>query len=182
MRSDKISFARFRTRIAIAAAIVVTAVTPLFAASTSTDLAVPHYDHILVLMEENKGYRSILDGADAPNLARLARAYGSATQMYAEGHPSEPNYVALLGGDTFGIADDDGWFCVAGSSRPGCDGSDRPGFPAHLIDGPNLATQLSAKGLNWRAYLEDVPAPGTLAMFSPESATQPANLYAAKHT
>ena len=40
----------------------------------------------------------------APNLNRLAAQYGSATRFYAESHPSEPNYVAMLGGDTFGIA------------------------------------------------------------------------------
>lgn len=143
---------------------------------------VAHYDHILVLVEENKGYGTVLDRNYAPNIARLARAYGSATAMYAERHPSEPNYVALLGGDTFGIADDDAWYCVPGSTQPSCKGANTPGYVPHLVDGDNLAAQLRAKGLAWRAYLEDLPAPGSLAVVSPETATTPAALYAAKHT
>jgi hypothetical protein len=151
-------------------------------AGTALDAAVPHDDHVLVIVEENKGYHTIVDGTAAPAIARLAREYGSATQMYAERHPSEPNYVALVGGDTFGIADDDAWYCVPGKVDPFCKGSDQPGFVSHLVDGPNLATQLRSKGLAWRAYLEDLPAPGSLAIVSPETAIAPAALYAAKHT
>ena len=146
------------------------------------DSAVPRYDHILVIVEENKGYATVLDRGFAPAMSNLAKTYGVATQMYAERHPSEPNYVALIGGDTFGIADDDSWYCIPGSTRPNCKGSDAPGFAVHLIDGPNLATQLAAKGLAWRAYLENLPSPGSLDVFSPETDTQPASLYAAKHT
>jgi phosphatidylinositol-3-phosphatase len=102
--------------------------------------------------------------------------------MFAERHPSEPNYVALIGGDTFGIADDDSWYCLPNSTQPNCKGSDVPGFAVHLVNGPNLATQLATKGLGWRAYLENLPAPGSLAVFSPETADAPAALYAAKHT
>ena len=147
-----------------------------------TDLAVPHYDHILVLVEENKSYGTVFDHGYAPTISDLAKTYGIATQMYAERHPSEPNYVAMLGGDTFGIADDDAWYCVPRSTREFCKGANAPGYVAHLIDGPNLATQLAAKGLGWRAYLEDIPGPGSLAIVSPETAAAPAALYAAKHT
>lgn len=144
--------------------------------------AVPHYDHILVIVEENKGYKTVLDSGYAPNISRLGKTYGMATQMYAEVHPSEANYVALLGGDTFGIHDDDAWYCVPNSTKEFCKGADAADFPPHLIDAPNLASQLKAKGLTWRAYLENLPAPGSLAIVSPESATEPAALYAAKHT
>jgi hypothetical protein len=151
-------------------------------ASGAAGGAVPHYDHILVIVEENKGYATVLNRGEAPNISRLAATYGTATQMFAEVHPSEPNYVALLGGDTFGIHDDDAWYCVPNDTHPSCKGAGEPGFVAHLIDGPNLASQLRAKGLGWRAYLESLPAPGSLAIVSPESATEPAALYAAKHT
>ena len=129
-------------------------------AATIRDRAVPHYDHVLVIVEENTGYRTILERGWAPNLAHLARQYGAATHMYAETHPSEGNYVALLGGDTFGIRDDD----------------------PHLVEGPSLATELRAKGLGWRAYLEDIPAAGSLALASPGASNTPPGLYAAKHT
>jgi phospholipase C len=144
--------------------------------------SVPHYEHIIVIVEENKGYATVLDRGYAPNIGRLAATYGKATQMYAEVHPSEANYVALLGGDTFGIHDDDAWYCVPNATRAFCKGADAADFVPHLIDGPNLATQLRAKGLAWRAYLENLPAPGSLAIVSPESPTDPAALYAAKHT
>jgi hypothetical protein len=152
------------------------------AASSERTQSVPHYDHILVIVEENKSYATVLDRGYAPNISRLAATYGIATQMFAEVHPSEANYVALLGGDTFGIHDDDAWYCVPNDPHPLCKGAAAPGFVAHLIDGPNLASQLRAKGLGWRAYLESLPAPGSLAIVSPESADEPAALYAAKHT
>ncbi|GAC1659270.1 MAG: phosphatidylinositol-3-phosphatase [Candidatus Elarobacter sp.] len=146
------------------------------------DPAVSHYDHIIVIVEENTGYRTIMERGWAPALVQLAHDYGTATQMFAETHPSEANYVALLGGDTFGIHDDDAWYCVPGSARPFCTHATAPDYVAHLIDGPNLATQLRAKGLAWRAYLEDIPERGSLAIMSQGNATTPPALYAAKHT
>jgi phospholipase C len=168
--------------IVLAVAVAFATVGVARAAAVSSDAAVPHYDHILVIVEENKGYGTVFDHGYAPAISDLAKTYGVATQMYAERHPSEPNYVALVGGDTFGIADDDAWYCVPGSTREFCKGADAPGFAVHLVAGPNLATQLAAKGLGWRAYLETIPGPGSLAIVSPETPTAPAALYAAKHS
>src|ERR1700723_3705983 len=132
-----------RARCAVAVAIVVAfalgAVSVTRAAGVDRDAAVPHYDHIVVIVEENKGYATVLDHGYAPAMSDLAKTYGVATQMYAERHPSEPNYVAMVGGDTFGIADDDAWYCTPGSTREFCKGADAPGFVTHLVDGPNLA-------------------------------------------
>jgi phospholipase C len=172
----------------LAAALLATAVaafgslTGAGAAPDARDRAVPHYDHVIVIVEENKGYRTIMERSLAPNIVRLAKEYGTATRMYGEVHPSEGNYVALLGGDTFGIRDDDAWYCVPGSTRAFCSHANDPGYPAHLIDAPNLGTQLRAKGLDWRAYLEDIPEDGSLAIISTGTATRPPALYAAKHT
>lgn len=88
-------------------ATVLAALTAASAPTGDRDAAVPKYDHILVIVEENKSYGTVLDHGYAPTIADLAKTYGVATQMYAERHPSEPNYVALVGDDTFGIADDD---------------------------------------------------------------------------
>jgi hypothetical protein len=149
---------------------------------TDRDRAVPHYDHIIVILEENRQRETILDHGLAPNIARLAKSYGVATQMYAETHPSEPNYVALIGGDTFGIQDDDAWYCVPGSARQYCRNANSSGYVAHQVDAPHLGLQVNAKGLVWRAYLEDIPAPGSDAIYSAATATQPFALYASKHT
>jgi phosphatidylinositol-3-phosphatase len=165
----------------VAAALLATS-TRGAAAPAAPDRAVPHYDHILVIVEENTGYRTIFERGWAPQLAQLAHDYGTATRMFAETHPSEANYVALLGGDTFGIHDDDAWYCERGSARPFCSHAGDAGYAAHLVEGPNLATQLRAKRLTWRAYLEDIPEPGSQAIVSGGNASTPPGLYAAKHT
>jgi hypothetical protein len=110
-----------------------------------------------MIVDENKSYERVMNGQDAPTIAALARQYGSATNFYAETHPSEPNYVAIVGGSTFGIADD-APFSSAG----------------HTIDAANLATQLEAAHLTWKGYYESLPEPGSLAVSS--------GLYASKHS
>src|SRR6185312_3920650 len=154
--------------------------------ATPADRAVPRFDHIVVIVEENKSYEQIHDPAAAPNIARLARAYGDATQFFSEVHPSEANYVALLGGDTFGIHDDDAYYCHAGLADRFCPGAQSPGYADHTVHGPNLGQQLEGKGLSWRGYYEDLPAPGSPAVIADNPAyidpqmTLP--FYAAKHS
>src|SRR5262249_12946568 len=99
---------------------------------------VPPYDHIFVIVEENRDYSQIVDPAIAPNIAGLAAKYGNATQFFAEVHPSEANYVAILAGDTFGIHDDDAYYCAPGSTRPFCDGANAPGYANHTIHARHL--------------------------------------------
>jgi phosphatidylinositol-3-phosphatase len=149
------------------------------------DAQVPRYAHVFVIMEENKDFSQIMDPTVAPTIARLSRTYGSATQFFGEVHPSEANYVALLGGDTFGIHDDDAYFCVPGQSNPECQHALEPGYAAHTVDQPNLGTQLAAVGLTWKGYYEDLPAPGSMVTFATPSGLSrqgfPAALYASKH-
>ena len=60
--------------------------------------SVPRYAHVFVIVEENKNLEQIMDPAATPNIAALGATYGVATSFYGEVHPSEANYVALLGG------------------------------------------------------------------------------------
>jgi phosphatidylinositol-3-phosphatase len=60
---------------------------------------------VLVVIEENHSYAQMR--AEMPFLARLSDTYGYATHWTAITHPSEPNYLAIAGGSTFGITDDD---------------------------------------------------------------------------
>jgi hypothetical protein len=147
---------------------------------------VPRYDHVFVIVEENKDYSQILDPASAPNIAGLAKSYGNATRFYGEVHPSEANYVAMLGGDTFGIHDDDAFYCHPGSTRPYCDGAQAPGYADHTIHAPHLGDQLVAAGLTWKGYYEDLPAPGSLAVVASDHRFGPdareTALYASKHS
>lgn len=147
---------------------------------------VPRFAHIFVIIEENKDFDQILGGVDAPHIAELAKSYGDATRFYGEVHPSEGNYVALLGGDTNGIHDDDPWYCKPATTEPTCAGAGKEtNYGDHTVYGPGLADQLLAAGLTWKAYLENLPAPGSLAFIasdpSLDDGTTKTALYAAKH-
>jgi hypothetical protein len=147
---------------------------------------VPHFAHVFVIVEENKDYDQIVGGADAPTISRLAREYGDATRFFGEVHPSEANYLALLGGDTFGIHDDDPWFCKPGSPDPACLGAAQPGYVDHTVRGPHLGDQLAAHGLTWKGYFETLPAPGSLDYIASDpqitDGTRFTALYASKHS
>jgi hypothetical protein len=59
--------------------------------------------HILVLMEENKN-ESLLSSAHY--LDGLANSYASDSSWYDIGHPSAPNYLAVLSGSTQSVVGD----------------------------------------------------------------------------
>ena len=147
---------------------------------------IPRYAHIFVIVEENKNYEQILDPAAAPNIAGLAKTYCEAIKMYGEVHPSEANYAAMLGGDTFGIHDDDGFSCKAGDPDPFCSGSSAPGYVNHTTHAPHLGMQLEAVGLTWKGYYENLPKPGALVFTATDASvddgTRKTALYASKHS
>jgi hypothetical protein len=87
---------------------------------------------------ENREFDEVVGNPEAPYLNHLAQRGALATRYFGVSHPSLPNYLALLGGDTFGIAEN----CTDCSAR-----------------GPNLATQLSRAGIGWRAYMGGLPRP-----------------------
>jgi len=87
------------------------------------------YAHIVVIVEENKDYAQILSPSAAPNISALAAQYGDATQFFGEVHPSEANYVALLGGDTFGFTTMTPSTAAPGWSTPPAQGPPRQATP-----------------------------------------------------
>ena len=102
--------------------------------------AVPAFDHIFLFIMENHGFEQIIGSPDAPFINRLAATSGLAANYTSVGHPSLPNYLALTGGDTFGITTD----CTD------C-----------FQSAPNLAVdRIAASGRTWRAYMESLPSPG----------------------
>jgi hypothetical protein len=92
---------------------------------------------------ENEGYKQVIGNQFAPIINALAQAYGLATNYSGVGDPSEPNYVAMLGGDTFGINSDDPYW-----------------FPGHTVNADNLMSQLEGAGKTWRGYFQSMPYPG----------------------
>jgi phospholipase C len=147
---------------------------------------IPRYEHIFLIIEENRSYSEIIGAHSiAPNINRLAAQYGQATQFYAEVHPSEGNYVAMLGGDTFGIHDDDAYYCKPKMQDAMCPKSNKADYVDHTVTAPSLVDQLEARGLTWKAYMESIPAPGSGAARWPTADKTvvgvPAEVYAVKH-
>jgi hypothetical protein len=75
-------------------------------AATSAASAPVSPTKVLLIVEENRTEASALKGM--PFLAKLGKRYGHTTDYRALAHPSLPNYLALAGGSTFGVRDDNG--------------------------------------------------------------------------
>src|ERR1700730_570429 len=136
------------------------------AGSVSADDRV--FAHIIVIIEENHRYDQIIGNAAAPNINALAEEYGSATSFYGEVHPSEANYVAMLGGDTFGIHDDDAWYCKPGKRDRYCSSAktNKP-YRNHTVTARGLVDQLTEHNLTWKGYFESIPKAGSKIVYSP---------------
>ena len=91
--------------------------------------------------------------ADLPYTFGLAETYGYATHYAALTHPSLPNYLAIAGGDTFDITDDE---------PPS----------VHGLHGPTVFGQALALGRTAKVYAEAMPG---------NCATDSADRYAVKH-
>jgi parallel beta-helix repeat protein len=119
---------------------------------------VPHLDHVIVVIVENKSYA---DAQGASYIGRLAAAWSSFSRYYAITHPSQPNYYSIWSGDTQGITSDD---CPP------------PGAP---YSGENLGHSCEAAGLRWKAYSENLPAAGSPVCEVGPSPDEP--LYTRRH-
>jgi phospholipase C len=99
---------------------------------------VPRFSHIAVIVFENKEFSTVIGSRKMPNFNRLAEEFTLLTQHYAIRHPSLPNYIAMISGDTFGI--------------------DRTCVDC-FIDAPSLPDLIESAGLTWKTYQEHMPAP-----------------------
>lgn len=68
----------------------------------------PAYQHVVVIMEENRGLTQVLGSPLAPYVNQLGRECGIALDYAAVSHPSLPNYIAITSGGTQGVGDDAG--------------------------------------------------------------------------
>ncbi len=135
---------------AIACALLVCALFAVRAASAVSPL--PAFQHVVVIVFENKESPSVLGNRAAPTFNAYARRYAKLTRYYGITHPSLPNYLALVSGSTQGVTTD----CTD------C-----------VVDATSLADTVEAAGRTWKTYLEGLPAPGYLGAES--------GLYAKKH-
>ena len=93
---------------------------------------------VLVFVVENHSLDQMRQGM--PAVFALAEEYGYATRYRAVAHPSLPNYLAMIGGSTFGVTDD-------------------AGPEVHRIAGPSVFGQATAAGRSATVYVEDLPSP-----------------------
>jgi acid phosphatase len=118
--------------------VVMMALAPALVPGTAL-AAYPAVGHVVVVIEENHGLSQILGSADCPYINELAAHGALLTRSYAVGHPSEPNYLALFGGSTFGVKDD---VCPPAGAPYGA---------------PDLASALAAVGARFVGYSEGLP-------------------------
>lgn len=114
--------------------------TPTIVPATGTATVVPlvpDFEHIVMVIFENKEFGTVIGNPKMPYFNQLAQTYTLLTQHYAVTHPSLPNYLAMIGGDTFGINFD----CTS------C-----------IVDAQSLPDLIEAKGLSWKTYQEDMPS------------------------
>jgi len=105
---------------------------------------VPAFDHVVVIVFENKETTSVLGNGAAPTFNSYARRFAKLTRYYGVTHPSLPNYLALVSGSTQGIT----------TSCTDC-----------VVDATSLADTIEASGRTWKTYAEGLPAPGFLGAF-----------------
>ncbi|MDH6125740.1 alkaline phosphatase family protein [Kitasatospora sp. GP82] len=144
--------------VAVAAAVVGSvALAPYSSAVAAKPAAstVPAPAHVVVVMEENHSYDDIIgDTNDAPYINSLASQGALMTSSFGVSHPSEPNYMALFAGSTFGLKSD--------------------ACPVNKGNTANLGSELLAAGYTFKGYSEDLPKAG--------STTCTSGGYARKHS
>lgn len=124
-----------------ASTLVALAAVPLTPRIGLAAAAIPQPAHIVIVVEENRSENGIIGNKSAPFITTLAANGANMTQSFAETHPSEPNYLALFAGNTFGVSKD---LC-----------------PVNGGAAPNLGSELLAAGYTFVGFAEGLPAAGS---------------------
>ena len=124
---------------AAALVVLVVILTAACSGAAAKRSAVPRFDHVIVLVLENKDRSAVIGNRDAPFFNLMASRYAALTRYGGVSHPSLPNYLALVSGSTHGIFTD----CTT------C-----------LVSGRNLADTLASAHLSWKTYAESLPYAG----------------------
>jgi phosphatidylinositol-3-phosphatase len=179
-------------RLAAALAALAAAAVPAAAQRAFTPPAV---HHVFLIVLENKAYANTFGpGTEAPYLAdTLVREGALLRQYYGTGHASLDNYISMVSGiapnpATQGDCERYVEFVQTGTAPDGQPIGRGCVYPAPV---QTIANQLMAKGLTWKAYMEDMgkdpsrePARcGHVAIGSVDHTEHaaPTDQYAAKH-
>ncbi len=111
-----------------------------FSAATPVTTGTPH---VMEIMMENEAPQDLIGNSEAPNINQLAQDYGIATDSFAIGHPSLPNYIETISGSNYGVTDD---------GTPQSEGISS--------SASTVVNQLQAAGDTWRAYFGSMPSNG----------------------
>lgn len=127
----------------------------------------PVYDHVVIVVEENKDVAEILGNAAAPYINNVLKAEGANfTRAFGEEHFSQGNYYWLFSGDNQGV----GFFDKVPDKNT-------PGYPFQTA---NLGQQLIEKGLTFKGYAESLPAIGSTVVETTDEGGK-TKIYARKH-
>jgi phosphatidylinositol-3-phosphatase len=99
---------------------------------------VPLMGHVIVVVEENTDYSSVIGNSSMPYLNGLAQQYALATKYYAVTHPSIGNYFMMTVGKI--VTNNDSYSTV--------------------VSDDNIIRRLIAAGKTWKSYAEDLPSVG----------------------
>jgi phosphatidylinositol-3-phosphatase len=99
---------------------------------------VPASKHVVIVMEENHSYSSVIGSSSMPYLNSLANKYGLATQYYANTHPSIGNYFMLTTGAI--ITNNDSY--------------------SGTVSQDNIVRHILTAGKTWKSYAENLPYVG----------------------
>src|SRR5579871_5843754 len=130
-------------------------------AAATWPAGLPVYDHIVIVMEENKDFEQIVGNKDAPFINQLAADGALFTGMYGEEHVSEGNYFWLFSGSNQGVGFMDQ-------------------IPAGKFTASNVGQQLIAMQRSFKGYSEDLPSIGSEVVAVPPGCGRDC-LYARKH-
>ncbi|KAF9890960.1 hypothetical protein FE257_005217 [Aspergillus nanangensis] len=124
--------------------------------SPSSNIAGLTFNRFVQIFLENQDYSAAIKDT---NLAYLASQGITLTNYFAITHPSQPNYVAAAGGNTFGITDDSTHY-ISSSTK-------------------TIVDLLENGGVSWSVYQEDMPYSGFEANYKNQKTG--ANDYVRKH-
>ena len=126
-------------------------------------------DHVFLIMMENQTDTDILGNPSAPFINAYATIANRASNYFAVGHPSAPNYLEIIGGSNFGLPNDywPNWVglgCIDNGNTGGC------ANPFTPISGPGLdnavvATATTPTECNGQITVTGTPAPNNCALY-----------------
>jgi len=90
------------------------------------------FKKVLIVIFENTDYQ---EAVSPPFFAKFAKDGALLTNFFAETRPSQPNYLALVSGDTYGVTHN----------------------KEVNLNARHVGDLLEAKGKSWKIYLEDYP-------------------------